>query len=80
MSPAIQAYLIVIAAFVVLFPVDASNGVTLVWLWLLTRVLNYYLMFRAYMMYLRLRSDFAKLGMPMPAFKFVPIWERNGSN
>jgi hypothetical protein len=75
----VYPYLLVVIAFIVLFPIDASNGVTLAWLWLLTRALNYYLMFRAYLMYLRLRSDFAKLGMPMPAFKFIPIWERDGS-
>lgn len=75
-----QTFLLVILAFAVLFPIDASNGAMLITLWIYTRLLNYYLMFHAYLMYRRLRSDFAKIGMPMPAFKFVPIWERNGSN
>lgn len=80
MTLSYQACLLVLAAFVVLFPVDTDIGLKFVPLWIYTRILNYYLMFRAYLMYRQLRSDFAKIGMPMPAFKFVPIWERNGSN
>lgn len=75
-----QFCLLFLAVFVAFFPIDASNGAMYLYLWCATRVLNYYLMFRAYMMYRRLRSDFGKMGMPFPAFKFVPIWERDGSN
>lgn len=79
MTPAIQVYFIVIAVFLALYPEDCLNASNYIFLWLATRILNYYLMFQAYMMYRRLRSDFAKMGLPMPAFKFIPIWERNGN-
>jgi hypothetical protein len=76
----IYAWLIVFIFCLAFFPLESQYGATFIFLWVAVRILNYYLMFRAYLMYLRLRSDFAKLGMPFPAFKFIPIWERDGSN
>lgn len=75
-----QLCLLVIVTFVVLFPLDTDLGIEYIRIWTISRILNYYLMFRAWMMYRQLKADMAKLGVPMPAFKFVPIWERNGNN
>jgi hypothetical protein len=59
-----------------LFPEDCIIFAGLVKVWTFSRLLNYYLMFRAWLMYRQLRSDMAKIGMPAPPFRFVPIWQR----
>lgn len=79
MSPITQTCILVVLVFAFLYPIDFVNIGSYAWLWVATRALNYYLMFRAYMMYRQLKSDLGKMGMPMPAFKFIPIWERNGN-
>jgi hypothetical protein len=73
----LQIYFIFFAVLIFLYPVDSSNLVSFCWLWVLSRLVNYYLMLKAYLMYRRLRSDFGKMGLPFPAFKFIPIWERD---
>jgi hypothetical protein len=79
MTSSTQFYCFFLVLLVALWPQDCLNVSRFTWLWVLTRILNYYLMIQAYMMYRRLRSDFGKMGLPMPAFKFIPIWERNGN-
>jgi hypothetical protein len=59
-----------------MFPEDCIIAVEIARVWTYSRILNYYLMFRAWLMYRQLRSDMAKMGMPAPPFKFVPIWQR----
>lgn len=59
-----------------LFPEDCITAAGIAKMWLLSRVLNYYLMFRAWLMYRQICGDMAKLGLPPPPFKFVPIWQR----
>lgn len=80
MTYPLYLYILAIAAFIALFPVDSQNAVALAALWVKVLILNYYLMFRAYLMYRQMKSDLAKIGVPFPAFKFVPIWERDGFN
>ncbi len=59
-----------------LFPEDCVIFAGLVRSWFQVGILNYYLMFRAWLMYRQIRADMAKLGLPAPPFKFVPIWQR----
>jgi hypothetical protein len=59
-----------------LFPEDCIIFAGLIRAWLQVGILNYYLMFRAWLMYRQIKADMAKLGMPAPKFKFVPIWQR----
>jgi hypothetical protein len=61
---------------VFLFPEDCIIFAGIAWAWALSRILNYYLMFHAWLMYRQIRADMAKLGMPAPPFRFVPIWQR----
>ena len=58
------------------FPEDCIVFAGLVKAWVYSRILNYYLMFRAWLMYCQIRADLAKIGLPVPPFKFVPIWQR----
>lgn len=72
--------LLIVAAFIFLYPQDSINIPKYIVLWTGSRILNFYLMFRAYLMYRRLTLDMGKMGVTLPAFKFVPIWERHGIN
>lgn len=38
--------------------------------------LNYYLMYQAWIAYRLLAKSCTKMGLPLPAFHFVPIWKR----
>lgn len=67
---------VILLALVLLFPEDCIIFAGITKAWLLSRILNYYLMFQAWKMYRQIRADMTKLGMPAPAFKFVPIWQR----
>lgn len=58
------------------FPEDCVIFAGLAKVWVFSRFLNYYLMFKAWLMYRQLRADMAKMGMPVPPFKFTPIWQR----
>ena len=60
----------------VLFPEDFALFVFFVPACLNVLFLNYILMFRAWRLHRRLRKDFASIGLPVPAFKFTPIWKR----
>lgn len=66
----------VLVALVVLYPQDFFNLVS--WVLLSTRalLLNYFLMFKAWLMYRQICRDFASIGLPKPAFKFTPTWDR----
>ena len=39
-------------------------------------LLNYYLMAQAFLMYRKVSGEARKMGMPIPAFRFTPIWRR----
>ncbi len=69
-------FLIFLVFLFCLFPEDCIIFAGLLQSWIRIGILNYYLMFRAWLMYQQIRSDMAKLGMPAPPFKFVPIWQR----
>jgi hypothetical protein len=64
-----------VATFVV-FPEDFALAVLYAPICVKTLILNYVLMFRAWRLYRRLAKDFASIGLPVPAFKFTPIWKR----
>lgn len=38
--------------------------------------LNYFLMAKAYFIHRQICSDLRKLGLPVPPFRFTPIWQR----
>jgi hypothetical protein len=65
--------LILLFAF---FPGDCLVAVELIRVWIYSRFLNYYLMFQAWLIYRKLRVDMLRIGMSIPPFKFVPIWQR----
>lgn len=79
MNDLIRNSVLLIIVLAIVFPGELSTALYYAWLWLITRILNYYLMLSAYVMYRRLRADFVKMGLSMPDFKFIPIWERNAS-
>jgi hypothetical protein len=66
----------VLVGLVALYPQDCLNLVALVSLRVRALLLNYFLMFRAWLMYRQICRDFASIGLPKPAFKFTPLWER----
>lgn len=67
---------LVLIALVLLFPADCIIFAGIVRAWVFSRILNYYLMFQAWRMYRQIRADMTKMGVPVPPFKFVPIWQR----
>jgi hypothetical protein len=66
----------VLAAFVVMYPKDAMMLPVYVLLRVGLVVLNCFLMLQAWRIHRQIRADFAKLGLPPPAFHFTPIWDR----
>lgn len=66
----------VLVGLVALYPRDCLNLVSLILLRVRMLSLNYFLMFRAWLMYRQICRDFASIGLPKPAFKFTPLWER----
>jgi len=73
--PQVITYAVLIG-LVALYPRDCLNLVLLVFLRVKVLWLNYFLMFRAWLMYRQICRDFASMGLPKPAFKFKPLWER----
>lgn len=73
--PQVVAYAVLIG-LVALYPRDCLNLVSLVLLRAKVLCLNYFLMFKAWLMYRQICRDFANMGLPKPAFKFKPLWER----
>lgn len=76
MDTSLLAVLVSILAFYLLLPTDFYLFVETCILSVKVVVLNYYLMFQAWRMYRLICRDMARIGMPKPAFKFTPIWER----
>lgn len=73
----LQAAIVVTAAtFIVLYPQDSFNLALAIPLSVKTFCFNYFLMFRAWLLYRQLCRDFDSMGLPRPAFKFTPLWER----
>jgi hypothetical protein len=71
----------VLTALVILYPKDCLLAPAYLGILLKLVLVNYWMMFQAWQMHRRLAADFAKIGLPMPAFKFIPIWERqHGTN
>lgn len=66
----------VLIGLVALYPQDCLNSVALVLLRIRVVLLNYFLMFRAWLMYRQICRDLASIGLPKPAFKFTPLWDR----
>jgi len=76
----IYVYLFVaMIAFALLYPKDSVNIIEYARLWLKLIFLNYYMKYKAWIMYRRICSDLVKMGMPKPPFIFVPLWQRETS-
>ena len=68
--------LFAISVLFYLYPQDFLYAFDRAWVWLSVRILNYYLMFEAWKLYRTISLDRAKMGLPVTAFSFTPIWER----
>jgi hypothetical protein len=69
-------FCIILVATFALFPGDFALAVAGVLVAVNTLFLNYLLMFRAWRLHRQSAKDFASIGLPVPAFKFTPIWKR----
>lgn len=69
------SYTVLLALFI-LFPKDCVLLLASALLWSRAVTLNYLLMLKAWWIYRQISKDLAKLGLPVPAFKFTPIWKR----
>lgn len=71
-------WMLTLTALVALFPNEAMDFS--LWLWFEFRVaiLNARLMVAEWLIYRKLRRDFAKYGIEIPPFKFVPLQQRDG--
>lgn len=75
-NPSFNLFLAILICIFFLYPEDCIIFAGLVKGWLQVYILNYYLMFQAWMMYRQIKADMAKMGLPVPPFHFVPIWQR----
>ena len=69
-------FCVILVAIFALFPGDFALAVYHVPICVKILFLNYLLMFRAWRLHRQLAKDFASIGLPVPAFKFTPIWKR----
>ena len=65
-----------IAALIVLFPQDALNLAQLIEYKVKLHYVNGRTFLAAWLLYRRLKKDFAAQGWPTPPFKYKHIWER----
>lgn len=75
-SNAQMASWVVLVAFVAFYPKDAMMLPVYVVLRVGLVALNCFLMLQAWRIHRQIRADFVKLGLPPPAFHFIPIWDR----
>ena len=73
-GPWTYQFLMVVA--VVLYPRQARAMALVVHDELMLLWLNTQLLVRSWLLYPTLRRDFARLGLPLPAFCFVPLQQR----
>lgn len=73
-----MVWMLTLTALVALFPREAMEFAIWLWLEYQIAVLNCRLFVAEWLIYRRLRRDFAKYGIPMPPFKFVPLQQRDG--
>lgn len=76
MDASLLAVLVAILAFYLVLPTDFYLFVEGSIISAKLVVLNYYLMFQAWRIYRLICQDMVRIGMPKPAFKFTPLWER----
>ena len=69
-------FCVILVATFALFPGDFALTVHYAPVCVKILFLNYSLMFRAWRLHRQLAKDFASIGLPVPAFKFTPVWKR----
>lgn len=72
---AATACLIVVGAYL-LYPDESYFYTEKTILQIKVVALNYYLMAQAFLMHRKISAEARKMGMPIPAFRFTPIWRR----
>ena len=66
----------ILIAIVFIYPKDILMLLGYIGLKIVLIGLNCFLMVQAWRLHRQLCSDLAKMGLPKPAFHFIPIWDR----
>ena len=68
--------LVFILVLLALNPDDFLYAVEFITIKSKTFFLNYFLMYKAWLSYRLIAKECTKMGLPTPAFTFIPIWKR----